>query len=392
MSDKVSPLYVLSLCVFFSMLGVGIISPILPLYAQDLGAKLSQIGIISSAWHISSLIFTAPVGRYSDRSSKKRVITFGLMVNLVASLLYVFSWNFISLAMVRFIHGFGYAMLSPIAMAYGAEIAPRGKEGQYMGVLMLSMTAGFAFGPMLGGVIRDIAPKNTAFYIVSGFTGLGLMLASFLLPDIKDDTKSEILSTSFRKVLMNKNILAAVFFSLMLNLGIGSIFNFLAMFLSVPKNQGGPGLTFSAIGLVFSVPFIFSAIVQRESGKMADKMNKTKLIILSGVIGAFSIILLPNMNNLVGYIFAQSFFWGGIALGMPAIRALAVVEGRGAGTGTVMSVLQTSENIGNVLGPLLAGIVAEALGLKAIFYMCSIVLGAGTLSYYLLSSSKWANN
>ncbi len=392
MSEKISPLFVLSLCVFFSMLGVGIISPILPIYAQDLGATLSQIGLISAAWHISSLIFTAPVGRYSDRSSKKRVILLGFLVNLIASLLYAFSWNFISLASVRFIHGFGYAMLTPIAMAYGAELAPRGREGQYMGSLMLSMTAGFALGPMLGGFVRDIASKNTTFYIVSGFIGLGLILAFLMLPDTKDESKTEGVSTSFRKVLSNKSIVTAIFFSLMLNLGVGSIFNFLAMFLSMPKSQGGPGLSFSAIGIVFSIPFIFSAIVQRESGKLADRMNKTILIVASGVIGTISIILFPNMNSLIGLILVLSFFWGGVSLGMPAIRALAVLEGRESGQGTVMSVVQTSENIGNILGPLLAGVVAEILGLRYVFYMCSLIISIATIGYYILSRLTIQNN
>jgi predicted MFS family arabinose efflux permease len=206
-----------------------------------------------------------------------------------------------------------------------------------------------------------------------------------MLPDTKDESKTNSVSTSFRKVLSNKHILTAVFFSLILNLGLGSIFNFLAMFLSIPKSQGGPGLTFSAIGIVFSVPFILSAIVQRESGKLADRMNKTRLIIISGVLGSFSIMLFPNMTDLIGFISVLGFFWGGISLGMPAIRAIAVLEGRKSGQGTVMSVLQTSENIGNVLGPLLAGIVAELLGLKYVFYMCALIMSIATIGYYLLT-------
>ncbi|MBC8498538.1 MFS transporter [Candidatus Bathyarchaeota archaeon] len=71
---------ILLVCIFVAMLGLGIISPIMPLYASDLGANLVQIGLLSSAWSISRLVFTAPAGRYSDRGSKKRVIMAGLLV------------------------------------------------------------------------------------------------------------------------------------------------------------------------------------------------------------------------------------------------------------------------------------------------------------------------
>ena len=56
-------LQVLLLSVFTAMLGLGIIGPIMPIYAQDLGATMVQIGLLSSAWSISRLIFTAPMGR-----------------------------------------------------------------------------------------------------------------------------------------------------------------------------------------------------------------------------------------------------------------------------------------------------------------------------------------
>jgi DHA1 family multidrug resistance protein-like MFS transporter len=80
-------LQALLVCVFTAMLGLGIISPILPLYASDLGATLVQVGLLSSAWSMSRLIFTGPIGRFSDRSSKKKIIAAGLLVYSVISIL-----------------------------------------------------------------------------------------------------------------------------------------------------------------------------------------------------------------------------------------------------------------------------------------------------------------
>ena len=115
---------ILGVIIFTAMLGLGILGPILPIYANELGATMAQIGLLTSAWSFSRLIFTAPIGRYSDRISKKRVIVTGLAIYSIISVFYAFSWDFISLITVRILHGIGSAMAMPIATAYGAEIAP----------------------------------------------------------------------------------------------------------------------------------------------------------------------------------------------------------------------------------------------------------------------------
>ena len=117
-------LQVLQLSIFVAMLGLGIVGPIMPIYAETFGATFIQIGLLSSAWSISRFLFATPAGRLSDSSSKKLVIQGGLLVYTVVSLLYIFAADFNQLLVFRFIHGIGSAMASPIAMAYAAELAP----------------------------------------------------------------------------------------------------------------------------------------------------------------------------------------------------------------------------------------------------------------------------
>jgi len=62
---------ILALSVFSSMLGVGIISPLLPLYAENLGATGIWLGIIFSSFSISRTVFMPIIGRLSDRRGRK---------------------------------------------------------------------------------------------------------------------------------------------------------------------------------------------------------------------------------------------------------------------------------------------------------------------------------
>ena len=377
---------ILLVCIFVAMLGLGIIGPIMPLYASDLGANLVQIGLLSSAWSISRLIFTAPAGRYSDRRSKKKVIMAGLLVYSIISFLYVVAWDITSLISIRFLHGLGSAMTMPIAMAYGAALAPQGREGRYMGLMSSAMFAGMGIGPYLGGTLTDMfGTKSVAFYAMGGLSALSLLLVIVFLPDQKvESERGDAPQPSFMKVLSVKILRAAFVYRVVGALGRGSVMGFLSMYLSNPVAEGGLGVSLSMVGLILSVSQLASAFLQGPFGELADRYNKIRLILLSGVLGAMGLALIPLAHNTWEAMAAQLFFTIGGALGMPALTAIVAIEGRELGLGTTMSVLQSSMSVGMIAGPLLSGILGDLFGLKIIFYIGSIIYLMGTAAFFVL--------
>ena len=387
MENQDRTINILGVIIFTAMLGLGILSPILPIYANDLGASMTQIGLLTSAWSLSRLIFTAPVGSYADKNSKKRVIIIGLGIYSLVSVFYAFSWNFTSLISVRILHGMGSAMAMPVATAYGAEIAPRGKEGQYMGVLNLAMMAGFAFGPFLGGTLTDIASKEVAFYTMAGLTGISLLLAIFFLPDVEFSTGKKK-TGSFKQVFANPELTTMIWYSFISTLAIASIFGFLSMYLSQPVSAGGMELPIATIGLVLSVGQFISASLQREFGKLADKYDKRKIIIASGLIGAAGILIFPLMTTTTGIFVSQLIFICGLTLGSPAINAVVAIAGREIGTGTAISALQSSNSLGNIIGPLAAGMLLDRFGFTTIFYIAGVVMIISVAMFYFRTRGK----
>ncbi len=121
MIKKVFPILAVSL--FSAMLGIGLVSPLLPLYAQDLGASGTQLGIIFAAYGISNSVFTPIMGRLSDRRGRKNFLIIGLLLYSIISLGYVWADNVSQLTLVRAIQGAAGAMIIPIAMAYCCQSA-----------------------------------------------------------------------------------------------------------------------------------------------------------------------------------------------------------------------------------------------------------------------------
>ena len=355
-------------CVFTAMLGLGVISPIMPIYANSLGATFAEIGLLSSAWSISRLVFTPLIGRIADVTSKKRIIAAGLVMYMIVSILYTIAWDFTSLLAMRFLHGLGSALATPVAMAYAAEITPKGKEGRYMGMMNLAMFGGMGCGPLIGGYLTDLFSLHTPFYLMGGLTALSLLLNLLFLPnDRSGQAVSRKPRSSFRKIVSNRALGAVFIYRAIGAVGHGTMFGFLSIFISGSPELGALGLPLSISGLILSLGQLTSAVMQRPFGDLADRYNKILLIILGGSISATGYLLLPSTSNSWDVGAANMLFSLGGALSMPALTAIVAAEGKELGIGTTMSVLETANSGGMILGPLISGLIIDLYGLRNIF-------------------------
>ena len=160
----------LFLSIFVASLGIGMVSPLMPIYSQSLGAKGIWLGAIFSGFSLARIIFMPLVGRLSDTKGRKTFITLGLLFYSFLSLGYIFSQNLQQLIAVRFLHGVASAMVVPIAMAYIGEISPKGEEGKFLGTFNIALFFGFGMGPLLGGVVTDNINQSASFMAMGGLS------------------------------------------------------------------------------------------------------------------------------------------------------------------------------------------------------------------------------
>jgi MFS family permease len=172
-------LFWLSTAVGVTMVGLGIIWPLIPVYAVDMGAGGIQVGLIIAAFNVARSGANPIVGRFSDRWGRKPFIATGLILYAFLSILYVLANSVETLIGVRLIHGTATVLVTPVAMALVAEIAPKDRLGLYIGTLQMAMMLGVGAGPVLGGVIKDLFSLHAAFFTMGGLallTFLGVLI------------------------------------------------------------------------------------------------------------------------------------------------------------------------------------------------------------------------
>ena len=96
---------VLATAIFCCMLGVGIVAPLLPLYAEEMGASGFRLGMIFAGYSISRTVVMPIAGRLSDRAGRKLLLGLGLLGNALISLSYVGAGSTGEMTLVRLLHG-----------------------------------------------------------------------------------------------------------------------------------------------------------------------------------------------------------------------------------------------------------------------------------------------
>jgi MFS family permease len=365
-------------------MGVGIVAPLLPVYAHELGAGAFQIGLIFGAFSLTRTIFVPYFGKLSDVKGKKPLLTLGMFLYFLFSLLYLISSNVHALILVRLGQGFASAMIFPVAQAYVGMITPKNKEGFIMGLFNVSLYGGLSFGPILGGVVKDLFNIQFSFLTMGAFTFLGFILCLALLPSEKrhggglDSAPKKPLG--YLHLIREPGIFSLFIFRFCFTTGIGFIWAFLPLLASTRLN-----LSSATIGFVVMISVLVSGVFQTPMGFLADRFNKKLLITFGGILGALSLFLVQTANTFGELFLASGLFGlaGGIAF--PALMALGVIEGRRLeAMGSIMGLLALAHSLGMLIGPLLAGLIIDFFSFSMVFFMGTLILVTGSLVFVAL--------
>ncbi len=355
---------------FISMLGMGIVSPFLPIYANTLGASSLQVGLVQAAFNITGVGTLLFIGRLSDRLGRKSFLMGGLSILAIASAGLMYADTIVQLIAWRFVQGLGASAHLPIAQAYMGDITPEGDEGKWMGLFNAVLFAGMGAGPLIGGVVADALGIKTTFLIMAILNVLGLIATLIFLkePPRKAATGEH---TSYIAPLKSRVLQGVLSYRLTTGIGTSSLMAFMPLFADLKI-----GLSASLIGILMAARTPIS-ILQSYTGRLADKWNRRTMVLWGGIASTVAVALLPLAGGfwtLLGVYLAVTL---GQTYGIPPANAYAVHEGRTYGMGASMTMFMLAMQIGNGFGPIILGSLADRLGLESVFYAAAVFMAAG---------------
>ncbi len=335
------------------MVGFGIIIPVLPFYAEEIGATPTQLGLLMAVYSLMQLIFAPMWGRISDRIGRKPVMLIGIAGLAISFFLFAMSTQLWMLFAARIIGGFLSSANMPTAMAYVADITTVEDRGKGMGIIGAAVGLGFIFGPAIGGVFSQMA-LSAPFWIAGSVSTLTFIIVLFILKESltaeKRISKSERKESPWRTVKGSMGFLYILQFFISFTLaGLEATFAYFA--------AERAGLDARSLGYIFMIMGFAGAAVQGGLiGRLIKKYGEG-IVIQAGIFVSsvgFSLILLTS-DFITAALFLTIF---GIGNGVirPSISSL-ITKKIQSGHGGVTGVLSSFDSLGRIVGPPTGGML-----------------------------------
>lgn len=370
---------ILVVALFVVSLGFGLLAPIIPDLAGNLGVTEGEMGILFALFAVAYVIAMPPSGYLTDRVGRKAVLISGIAIFGCTTLMLAFITDALQFAVLRFIEGVGAAMTAPSAFALVMDLVPEDKRATAMGVEGTSQVLGIFAGPAVGGFVAGEIDFYYPFYVGSALAFLCCVIVYMVRePPLKTTREHPSLLTMFgawkRNLDMNRKLGALTVRGLVMGI-VQGLWN-LGLILYW-RNQ--IGMTLTEVGLAISIGMGVMAAGTVYFGTLADKHGKVPFILAGGAIMASGLAMMVLAETTVHVYLLVALTDLGAAMSNPSVGALLADVMLKEERGRVMGAYQTVQGIGNIIGFTTLGMAYEVISPDAPILMCAAALAFATM-------------
>lgn len=358
-------------------LGLALLFPVLPIYAEGFTVSLAYIGLILAADGLGLLIGDIPAGALLNRIDRKHIMLLGLAFVTICIGTLFWVENIFLLLIVRIFTGFGMAFWNISRYSYIREQSQNQNRGKSIALLGGVVRIGSFAGPALGGILAARFGLRFPFIVAAAIMLIAFVLVLlFVSKKIVDKRAMNRTSQSSASPLdAFKNLVKTLKTNQHILLGAPGFGQLFAQMIRHGRNIVIPlygsqvlGLGVDEVGWIMSIASGIDMSLFIPAGIIMDKFGRKFAIVPSFIIQGFSMILVAFSTGFGSLLFATSLmgFGNGISSGtMMTLGAdLAPEDLEGNGQGEFLGAWRFLGDTGQTGAPIVVGFVAQALSLN----------------------------
>ncbi|HEY5857043.1 MAG TPA: MFS transporter [Aldersonia sp.] len=366
-------IWVLVSASFVIALGFGIVAPVLPQFARSFGVGVTAASAVISAFALMRLLFAPMSGRLVQRRGERPVYLIGLLIVAFSTGACAFAQGYWQLLVFRAAGGIGSTMFTVSALGLLIRISPPENRGRVAGLYASSFLLGTIGGPILGsalvgfGLRAPFAIYAVALLIAAAVVFLRLRHSTLAAPE----TSSGIPVMTLRDGLAKPAYRASLTSSFANGWSVFGVRMAIIPLFVVEGLHRDPAVA----GVALTVFAIGNALVLFPAGRLSDRWGRKHFIVVGAVVAGACTVVLGFSESLV--VFFVSVLVAGMGSGLinPAQQAaVADIIGSRARGGPVLAAFQMATDVGTVLGPIGAGLLAQHYSYAVAFVVTGSVL------------------
>jgi len=349
----------LSVVTFLVMLGLSIVAPVLPTYAENFGVSYALVGFVISAFALTRMLLDIPAGFLSRSHDKKGIMILGLILIVISSVVAGMAADYITLVIARMIEGAGSALYVTTATVFLAQIAGTARRGRLMSIYSGMLLLGSVFGPSFGGLVATIYDIRAPFFAYAIVVGIGV-IPTLTLP--RSYSSRTTLSVQERGSSIGDiaSVLSYGSFAVM------TLATFTLFFIRTGVRStlvplfaaNNLGTDSSAIGMVLTFAGATTAATMVPIGDVSDRIGRRNPLILCLLLTAIVTLSIPFATDLLQLSVVMAIYGATVGLSGP-IAAYVTDVSPPDKIEVSMGLFRMISDVGFVSGPILLGYIAD---------------------------------
>lgn len=377
-------LKVLIVSAFIIAIGFGIVAPILPQYAADFGVSALAVSAVVSAFGLFRLLFAPASGKLTQILGETPVYVIGLLIVAASMIATAFAPTFELLLIFRAVGGIGSTFFTVSAMTFLARKSPPHIRGRVSGAYASAFLIGSVGGPLLGSSLL-VFGQRVPFLVYGAALVVAAVFVFFMLRQsrLEDrNNKDERQRATLAEAWQHTSYRAALTSGFANGWATFGLRNSIVPLFAASAFVGGGWFIDSSqlAGVALAVFAAGNVAVVLTLAKRSDHWGRRPPILVGLTVAAVATGLL-GLSPEPWVLLALSLIAGaGTGLIVPAQQAaLADIVGAGRNGGPVVSTWQMTQDLGAIIGPLVAGLLVDHLNYAWAFGITGLIMliGAG---------------